>query len=326
MKKLVLLCVMVLAASLALHAADTGRKKRVAVLDFDYGTVRSSTDAMFGTSVDVGRGMTNLLVKHLVKDGTYSVIERQALDKLLAEQNFSTSDRANPATAAKIGKLLGVDAIIVGTITQFGAETKKTGVGGSGGGWGGFGLGGFKHSNSKAIVTVDARMVDVDTGEILAAEDGKGESARSSTSLLGGGSNWHGFGAGNVDFGSADFEQTIIGEAVKAAMQQLSSGLIADAPKLSARVINIQALIAFVDPNQVVLNVGAKSGLKVGDQLTVERVKQEIKDPASGQVLRRITNKIGTLQVTDIDEISAVCKIVNGAGFKVGDLAKTATQ
>ncbi len=326
MKKLVLLCVMVLVASLALHAADTARKKHVAVLDFDYGTVRSSTDAMFGTSVDVGRGMTNLLVKHLVKDGTYSVIERQALDKILAEQNFSTSDRANPATAAKIGKLLGVDAIIVGTITQFGAETKKTNVGGGGGNWGGFGLGGFGRSKSKAIVTVDARIVDIDTGEILAAEDGKGESSRSSTSLLGGGGNWHGWGGGNVDFGSSDFEQTIIGEAVKAAMQQLSSGLIAGASKVGARTINIQALIAFVDPHSVVLNVGAKSGLKVGDQLSVERVLREIKDPATGQVLRRMTDKIGTLQVTDIDEISASCKIVSGAGFKVGDLAKTTTQ
>ncbi|MFB3815261.1 MAG: CsgG/HfaB family protein [Terriglobales bacterium] len=326
MRKLVLLCVTVLVASLALHAADTARKKRVAVLDFDYGTVKSGTDALFGTSVDVGKGMTNLLVKHLVKDGTYSVIERQALDKLLAEQNFSTSDRANPASAAKIGKLLGVDAIIVGVITQFGAETKKKGIGGGGGNWGGFGIGGFKRSNSKAIVSVDARIVDVDTGEILVAEEGKGESSRSSTSLLGGGGNWHGWGAGAVDFSSSDFEQTIIGEAVKAAMQQLSTGLIAGAPKLSARTISIQALIAFADPHQVVLNVGAKSGLKVGDQLSVERVTREIKDPATGQVLRRISDKIGAVQVTDVDEISAVCKIVSGTGFKVGDLAKTTTQ
>ena len=34
--------------------------------------------------------------------------------------------------------------------------------------------------------------------------------------MLGGGGNWHGFGGGAVDFGSSDFQQTIIGEAVKA--------------------------------------------------------------------------------------------------------------
>ena len=43
------------------------------------------------------------------------------------------SDRANPTSAARIGKLLGVDAIIVGSITQFGQETKNTKVGGNAG-------------------------------------------------------------------------------------------------------------------------------------------------------------------------------------------------
>src|SRR3954468_19328916 len=188
--------------------AAGARKKRVAIMDFDYGTVHSNVAALFGSDVDVGKGIGDLLVKHLVKDGSYSVIERKALDKIMAEQNFSNSDRANPTSAAKLGKLLGVDAIIVGSITQFGGETKNTGVGGAGGGFGGFGLGGFHHKKTKAIVTVDARMVDIDTAEILGVADGKGESSRESTSLLGGGGSWHGFGAGNVDFGSSDFKNT----------------------------------------------------------------------------------------------------------------------
>ena len=87
--------------------APQGRKKRVAVFDFDYATVRTSTAALFGTDIDIGKGIADLLVKNLVTDGTYSVIERKALDKILAEQNFSNSDRANPASAAKIGKILG---------------------------------------------------------------------------------------------------------------------------------------------------------------------------------------------------------------------------
>ena len=89
--------------------------------------------------VDIGKGIADLLVTDLVKDGTYSVIERKALDKILAEQNFSNSDRANPNSAAKIGKILGVDAIVVGSITQFGNDNQNTKVGGGGGGWGGYG-------------------------------------------------------------------------------------------------------------------------------------------------------------------------------------------
>ncbi|MGA7463311.1 MAG: hypothetical protein WBW69_23950, partial [Candidatus Korobacteraceae bacterium] len=35
-----------------------GRKKRVAVFDFDYATVQSSSAALFGTNVDVGKGIS----------------------------------------------------------------------------------------------------------------------------------------------------------------------------------------------------------------------------------------------------------------------------
>lgn len=307
-------------------AAPQGRKKRVAIFDFDYATVQTATAALFGTNVDVGKGISDLLVTDLVKDGTYSVIERKALDKILAEQNFSNSDRANPNFAAKIGKLLGVDTIIVGSITQFGNETKNTNIGGAGAGLGGFGIGGFGKKESKAIVVVNARMVDIDTGEILGVADGKGESARKSTSLLGGGGNWHGFGAGGANFGSSDFQQTILGEAVKLAVDQMSTGLVANNGKLQTRIVNVSGLVAAVEGGQIILNVGGKAGLKVGDQLNVERVTREIKDPATGQVIRRLASAVGVVKITEVDDISAVAVVVSGSGFKVGDAVKTVTQ
>jgi curli biogenesis system outer membrane secretion channel CsgG len=314
------------AAPAGAPAAPQGRKKRVAVFDFDFATVQTASAAAFGQNIDVGKGITDLLVKYLVQDGTYSVIERKALDKILAEQNFSNSDRANPTSAARLGKLLGVDAIIVGSVTQFGNETKNTNVGGGGGGFGGFGIGGIKHSNSKAIVNIDARIVDIDTAEILGVAEGHGQSSRSSTSLLGGGGNWGGWGGGAVDFGSSDFQQTILGEAVKASVEQMSAGLIADNVKLTTRTVIVSGLVAAVDGGQVVLNVGAKTGIKVGDQLSIERITRTIKDPATGQVLRQMTTPVGVVRVTDVDDISAVCTPVSGAGFKVGDAAKTVTQ
>jgi curli biogenesis system outer membrane secretion channel CsgG len=306
--------------------APQGRKKRVAVFDFDYATVKTNSAALFGTDIDIGKGISDLLVKNLVTDGTYSVIERKQLDKILAEQNFSNSNRADPTSAARIGKILGLDAIIVGSITVFGNETKNRNIGGGGGGIGGFGIGGFGHKESKANVQLDARLVDIDTAEILGVAEGKGESKRSSTSLLGGGGNWHGFGGGAVDFGASDFQQTIIGEAVKAATDQMTAGVIAAAPKLQGRVIKVEGLVAAVDGGQIVLNVGAKTGIKVGDHLSVERVTSTIKDPATGAVLRKMTSKLGELEVTDVDEISAVCKVVTGTGFKVGDEARTVVQ
>jgi len=307
-------------------AAPQGRKKRVAILDFNYATVRSYSAAIFGSDIDIGKGIVDLLVRFLVKDGTYSVIERERLDQILKEQNFSNSDRANPTSAARLGQILGVDAIIVGDITQFGNETKNQNVGGAGGGLGRFGLGGVSHKESKAICTIDARIVNIDTAEILAAEDGHGESSRSSTSMTGGGGGWSGFGGGHVDFGSSDFRNTIIGEAINIATQKLSEALIADAGKLQARVIVVEGVIAAIDSGQIVLNVGAAKGLKVGDQMNVQRVTREIKDPTTGQVIRRLTTPVGVIRITDVDPGSALAVPVSGSDFKVGDTVKTVTQ
>jgi len=324
------LCAFAWASSLPAQSAgpalNHGRKKRIAVMDFDYHTVESNASAIFGTNVDVGQGIADLLVDDLVKSGGYSVIERQQLDKILNEQNFSNSDRADPASAAKIGKLLGVDAIIVGSVTQFGGETKNVGVGGGAWNWHGFGAGGFGHHKTKAIVAVTARIVNINTGEILASEDGKGESSRSSTSMGGFGGGWGGGGGGHTDFGSSGFQQTIIGEAVKAATDQLATALEGDASKVVMRAIAVNGVVAAVVNGQVVLNVGSGAGLQAGDQLAIERVTATIKDPTTGKVIRQMTTPVGEVRVVNVDALSSVCNILSGSGFKVGDLAQTTTH
>ena len=67
----------------------------------------------------------DLIVTELVTDGTFRVIKRNRLDEILAEQNLGDSSRANPSTAARIGKVLGVNTMIVGNITQFGTEQRR---------------------------------------------------------------------------------------------------------------------------------------------------------------------------------------------------------
>lgn len=311
-----------LSAQNAAPAPSHERKKRIAVMDFDYHTVQTNASAIFGTNVDVGEGIADLLVNDLVNNGSYSVIERQQMDKILKEQNFSNSDRADPTTAAKIGKLLGVDAIIVGSVTQFGSETKNVGIGGGGWNWHGFGAGGFGHHKTKAIVAVTARIVNINTGEILASAEARGKSSRSSTSMRGLGGNWAGGGGGHTNFGSSGFQQTIIGEAVKAATDKLATELEGDASKITKPAISVNAIVAAVVSGQVVLNVGSNGGLRAGDKLTVERVTMTVKDPTTGKVIRRMTTPLGEVQVTNVNAHSAVCNILSGSGFKVGDLAQ----
>jgi curli biogenesis system outer membrane secretion channel CsgG len=301
------------------------QKKRVAVLNFEYGTVRSNAQAIFGTEQDVGKGISDMLVQKLVQDGKYSVIERNALDKVLGEQNFSNSDRADASTAAKIGRILGVDAIIIGSITQFGRDDQHTNIGG--GGYGGYGsklgLGGIGTKKSKAIVGITARLVNTTTGEILAAVTGKGESSRSGTSLIGAGAGGGSGGVGGLDMGSSNFGQTILGEAVAAAVTDTATQLDTASGNLPTLKVSVSGLVADVSGNTLIINVGSKTGLKVGDSLDISRQVRTVKDPATGKVLKSINDKIGTGTVTQIDQDSATVAFTGTGPAKVGDVAAT---
>ena len=312
----------VLTAVLAITGAAQ-QKKRVAIMNFDYATVRSETAAIFGTDQDIGKGIADLIVDRLVQSGNYSVIERKALDKVLAEQNFSNSDRADPNSAAKIGRVLGVDAIIVGSITQFGRDDKNTGV--AGGALsrvsGRFGVGGVKHTEAKAVVGITARMINTDTAEILASAKGMGESARKGTSLLGAGGG-DVVGGGAVDMRSKNFSATIIGEAVDQAVGQLCTQFDQNASKLPTKAVVIEGLVADATGGVLVLNIGSRIGLKVGDRLQVRRKIREVKDPATGKVIRSIEDKVGEVVLTEVDETSAVGNFTGASPAKVGDVIK----
>jgi curli biogenesis system outer membrane secretion channel CsgG len=302
------------------------QKKRVAIMDFDYATVRTYSAAIFGTDMDVGKGISDLLVDRLVTTGVYSVIERKALDKILAEQNFSNSDRADPNSAAKIARILGVDAIIIGSITQFGRDDQSTSVGGGaiGGVTRKFGIGGVARKESKAVVVVNARLIDTSTAEILAVASGKGESQRSGTSLLGAGGGSGTAAGGALDMKSSNFAATILGEAVSQSISQLASQLDQNATRLPTVKVNVQGLVADATGGTLILNVGAKSGVKVGDRLQVTRKVREIKDPATGKVLRSVEDQLGVVVITEADEQSSVGAYTGTAPAKVGDVVKTA--
>jgi curli biogenesis system outer membrane secretion channel CsgG len=300
------------------------RKKRLAVVDFEYGTVRSDVSQMFGSEFDIGRGMAALLVKHLVKDGTYTVVEPRLMQALSSQQGQSGDSRTDLAAAAQVGRMLGVDAIVLGTIVQFGTpHTKAMGAGGGAmGGSTGRGYGGKE--KRKAIVSVTARVLDVETGDVVTVADGVGQSARSSASFGGYGIGSGGFGFGGVDFTTSGFLETVIGEATEASIANLSQELIAASGAVGKRRRAVEGLVAQVKGTTVVLNVGWNAGVRAGDVLTLERVADVVRDPATGDVIRRITEKVGELRVTESDAISAECEAVGGIEVKVGDMAKRA--
>jgi len=225
-KQLMIWTLVAVAFAMAAPSAARAQSNRttVAILDLDYGSIQD----WWGGNWDIGKGVADLIVDELVNDGSYRLIERKRLDAILAEQEFSNSDRADPDAKAvsQIGKALGVKYLIVGSITKFGTEKKDVGIGGGGWGGGGFGLGKIGTTEGKATVALALRIIDTSTGEIMASAKGQGTSKRSGLLLGGGGGNWHGAGVGEINMGSSEYRETILGEATEIAVKDVSGKLI----------------------------------------------------------------------------------------------------
>src|SRR5262245_15650243 len=130
----VVLASMIATCVASLGFGQAGHRKRIAIFDFDNAGVQGPATMMFmtgGAPPNIGKTAAKLLVSRVVKDGIVSVIERAELEKLVAEQNLTNSDRTDPLTAAKLGRFLGVDVIVLGSVTHYDFEDKMTGGGGS---------------------------------------------------------------------------------------------------------------------------------------------------------------------------------------------------
>ncbi|HEX3746702.1 MAG TPA: CsgG/HfaB family protein [Bryobacteraceae bacterium] len=159
----------------------TNAKWRVAVFDFDNPpapavTSRNPWAAGIGAG-DVGQTIADLPITKLVRDGNCTVIERKELKRLLDEQNFSNGDRVDPTTAALVGRILGVDAILVGSAIRDDHADRTAGRAHS---FGGFRVGDSSKTTHEitADVELTARIVSPVTAEILAVADGSGVANR----------------------------------------------------------------------------------------------------------------------------------------------------
>jgi curli biogenesis system outer membrane secretion channel CsgG len=204
-------------SSTASQQTTPATQKRIAVLVFADASVKSSAQKVFGYDVDVGKSIAEFLARELRKSGSYSVMDPKTIDKLQAEQVFSKTNLADRNSAVELGKVLGVDGVVIGDVTQFGDVGPR--------------LNFDEQPRRRATVDAMARLVNVATGEIVAVAGGHAESLRTGASLLGG---WRRIGDAPIDFDSSDFRLTLLGEAVNGAVTQMAAELAADSDKLAS--------------------------------------------------------------------------------------------
>ncbi len=111
------------------------KKHTIAVIEFS---------DLQGNVTNFGRFLSEELITKLFETGKFKVIERQLLDKVIEEQKLSLQGVVEPESAKKLGKILGVDAICSGTITDLGQSLE-----------------------------INARLISTQTGEIVAVASTK---------------------------------------------------------------------------------------------------------------------------------------------------------
>jgi hypothetical protein len=122
--------------------------------------------------------------------------------------------------------------------------------------------------------------------------------------------------------GSSNFANTILGEAVRAAVDDTASQLNAASSKVETVKRSVSGLVADVSGNTLILTVGKKAGVNVGDKLEISRQVRVVKDPTTGKVIKAVTDKVGEATITEVDDDSATATFSGAGAAKVGDVAK----
>jgi curli biogenesis system outer membrane secretion channel CsgG len=180
------------------HAAP-GDKPRIAVLEF-----KNKADNQWWWHGGA-EAAQDVFVTELVKSGKFRVVEREQLQALMREKNLTLSGDLDPATAVRVGKLLGVNYLLTGSVTEYGV-TDKSAHGRSIGR-----LPGFSAGKRTFVAAMNARLIDTSTGEIMWADEASAEESSAKVSV-------GGFGGG-VD------DDRMFDKVMKPCIQKLTASL-----------------------------------------------------------------------------------------------------
>ena len=304
--------------------APAQSKKAMMIENFDYSTVMTAVQAIFGTQQNIGQGINAMLTKRIAQDGRFTVVERRKVNALMKEQDFSASNRVKQGTGARVGQIRGADLTLMGDIVVFGRDDRRVsgGVGAIVPGAGGV-AGGYKQDN-KAVVVLDYRIVDAETSEVVASGEARGESKRTSkgfgAAMFAGGV----FAGGAVNMASSNFGETIIGEATMDAVNKLAEDINRANLQGGAgsRELDLDARVADVNGNSITINAGTAAGLAPGQTFTIYHKGKEIKDPSTGEVLDVQTTPIGQLTIRVVRDRISIGDFSGATPPRVGDVVR----
>jgi curli biogenesis system outer membrane secretion channel CsgG len=252
-------------------------KRKIAIGRFSNETRYGRTFQVDANLDPLGKQASDMLMTRLVASNKFLVFERQDLSKLEKEQ-----------VLLKESNLIGVDAVILGSVTEFGRNTT--------------GKSGFLSSTKvqTARAKVEIRLADARTGYVFFTATGTGEASTESGEIAGFGSR-------------ADYDGTLNDRAIGAAISDVQNALIA---KLEERPWRTDILK--IDNKQLFISGGTRQGLKPGDMLTIMKQGETVKSSQTGFAITLPATPIGKARIASIfgdneSNEGSVAELVSGA-------------
>ena len=257
-----------------------GLKRKVAIARFSNET-EYAKGAFYDKNNDpLGKQALDILSTRLASSGKFILLERADADAIQKELEYS----GRTDTAQKVG----ADYLIIGSVTEFGRKnTGETGV--------------FSQTKRQTVQAgVSIRLVDVSTGEVIYAEEGKGEAETEATTVLG-------YGA------QAGYDATLSDKAISAAISQLVDNVISNCMDRPWK-----SYILSADDGMLIMAGGAKQGVKPGDVYGVYERGRQVKNPQTGMMIEIPGKKVGEVSVistggSSVSDEFAIISVASGS-------------
>ncbi|PIE54319.1 MAG: hypothetical protein CSA35_06240 [Dethiosulfovibrio peptidovorans] len=240
-----------------------------------------------GVSQKQANAVMDMMTRALANSKSISLIERAELDKVGAEIRLGMSGLVDAGTAAEVGRIAGLQYILLGAVTEL---SKKA----SGGAIPIFGGIGVASGSEEMQATIDLRVVDTSTAEVTLALSETGYSSNEASGVM--------IAGAVVAEGTFDgLESRAIADAVSRLAAQVRNSLGGE----SSHILAVQGKEATIDIGS---SMGAKEGalyLVYADGETILGINNE--------VIGRKKVALGVLKVRDTAANYSTCIFVKGS-------------
>jgi curli biogenesis system outer membrane secretion channel CsgG len=289
-----------------------GPKIRLALMKVENKSAAAEQAAAAGTVAPTPKlaqvqvaNLLDLLTTATINTNRFQLVERKEIESVLSEQDLGASGRAQKGTSPKTGQMQGAQYMLYASVNDWTPDKSHRSAGGGSGRPSILNI--LNVDKSVAEVAMSFRMLDASSGKILFSTT---ERATVESWGVGFGGFQHGSGGG----GSVK-DTSPISNAVQACINKGIYRLamwVKDRP-WRGRVVKVAG-------SRVYISAGGDDGITQGLVLDALAHGEELIDPATGTSLGRTLERVGTVQVAEVENNYAIATIVDGCQkLKAGD-------